>query len=701
MKSNATISVITVTYNSKPFLQEFFTSLLAADRQGLTLEIIMIDNGSTDDSVAWTRASFPAVTVVENDRNNYARALNRGIAEAAGDFVIISNNDAQVHAGWLTGLLAVMQGNPRIGAAQSKILFADGTTINSVGVTEIEQFYFADIGFDEPDRGQYDTPRQVDYVSGGSVMFRRECLHDVGAWDEDFIMYFEDIDYSLRCRAKGWQLWCAPASVMSHRYHGSTSNELCKYLCSRNRFFFIAKHHPLRLAESIPSCHFTKMGQFDFLYRTLLLAMRKMCTCQETDVVVKVLSRLHEAVVDALGTVSAHNFFSQLELILGLRKIRVGIYDHACHFAGGGQRYVAEMAALMQDRYEVTYIANKDMTLASYKEWFDLDLSRCALKVIKIPFFEERERIVPDEGMVLGESYNVFDIIAAESLAYDIFINANMLGKVNPLSPVSLFLCHFPDRERAPFFQVDKYDFLVTNGDYTGQWLKKRWGLKETHKLYPPVNMYNPDSSAQAKERIILSVSRFEVSGSKKQFEMVKAFAEMCRLHPEAMEGWRLILVGGSLPDNHYLAMVEDAVNKASGCPIALKPNISVAEVKECYRKAAIFWHACGLEENRPERVEHFGMTTVEAMQNYCVPIVIDGGGQREIVEHGECGFRFSTIAELQQFTLQCLGDHPLRERLAQKAYERSHLFDFDVFKSGVETIFAEMETALLGDDVL
>ena len=75
-----------------------------------------------------------------------------------------------------------------------------------------------------------------------------------------------------------------------------------------------------------------------------------------------------------------------------------------------------------------------------------------------------------DEGMVMLEDDNVFDIVARESLQYDIFINSNMLGKVNPLSPVSVFVCHFPDRKRSHFFHVDKYTHLLINGDYTGKW---------------------------------------------------------------------------------------------------------------------------------------------------------------------------------------------------------------------------------------
>jgi glycosyltransferase involved in cell wall biosynthesis len=425
-----------------------------------------------------------------------------------------------------------------------------------------------------------------------------------------------------------------------------------------------------------------------------------MCVCHDTGTVTQVLQSLKDRLPGYIGDISTYMFFSHLEIVLGLRRIRVGIYDHAGHFAGGGQRYVAEMAAIMQERYDVTYIFNNDVQLSDYKDWFDLDLTRSAMKIIRIPFFEKINRFTPDEGMVLSESSNPFDVISRESLNYDIFINANMLGKVNPLSPVSIFVCHFPDQEIARFFQVDQYDHLIINGDYTGEWVEKRWGLKPTRKLYPPVNMYNHESTADNKENIILSVSRFEISGSKKQIELVQAFREMCRQYPEETRGWKFVLLGGSTPGNSYLEALEEAV-VAAQCPIEIRANASVSEIKDYYRRAAVFWHACGLDETRPERVEHFGMTTVEAMQNSCVPIVIDGGGQREIVQHGESGFRFSTLEELKEFSLSVMKDRDQCRRMAEQACQRSQLFSHEVFRRQLDQLLDEVERELLGSDVL
>jgi glycosyltransferase involved in cell wall biosynthesis len=94
-------------------------------------------------------------------------------------------------------------------------------------------------------------------------------------------------------------------------------------------------------------------------------------------------------------------------------------------------------------------------------------------------------------------------------------------------------------------------------------------------------------------------------------------------------------------------------------------------------------------------------MTTVEAMQNYCVPIVIDGGGQAEIVEHGVSGFRFNTIKELLCYTVKVINDENLRKNLAVKAYERSHQFNSEVFKRSALELFSEIELNLRGVDSL
>lgn len=698
----AGVSIIVVNYNGIKYLEPCFNSIAELDTNSFEfVEIIMVDNLSDDGSVDFVKDKYPYIRIIQNNVNSYAKALNWGISESKGDYIAILNNDMTVEKNWLKGLVDVIKKDRLIGAVQSKILFSNGKTINSVGVEEVEDFYFRDIGFGKPDAFEAYEEEEREYITGGSVLLRRECLQSVGPFDEDFIMYMEDMDYSIRCRDKGWKIFFTPKSICYHKYHGTASSDLCDYFCSRNRFLLIGKHFPQRLSQSVKTSHFYLRNEFVSLYRSLIQAVKKLVEYNDTETSKEVLDSLKDVLIEVFGNQKAYNFFNQLEVALDLRKIKVGIYDHAFHFAGGGQKYAAKIAEILKDRYDITYIANKDISLDSYKEWFDIDISQCNLKVIKIPFFERCGRFFIDEGMVINEETNPFNIISKESINYDIFINANMLGKVEPLSSLSIFICHFPDRDKERFFSVDKYDYLITNSNYGTFWLKEKWGLETTLRLYPPVDMFHNSSQLNNKDKLILSVARFEYGGSKKQAEMVQAFGNLCQRDKKIKDDWKLILAGGSSEGNPYFDRVRQVVNTFQDADIELMTNLTNKELKDLYCKAAIFWHACGLGETNPHLVEHFGMTTVEAMQNYCVPIVIDGGGQREIVEHGISGFRFRTLDELMSYTAKIINNPKLREDLARNSHERSFLFTSDIFRDIVTQFFDDIEKELRGGEAL
>jgi O-antigen biosynthesis protein len=121
---------------------------------------------------------------------------------------------------------------------------------------------------------------------------------------------------------------------------------------------------------------------------------------------------------------------------------------------------------------------------------------------------------------------------------------------------------------------------------------------------------------------------------------------------------------------------------------IELKVNGSLDEVKSLYAKSSIFWHGCGLGEVNPQRFEHFGMATVEAMQNCCAPIAFCGGGQPEIVEHGRSGFLFNTVEELCRYSHQLIVNPDLLAELQAGAQQRSHNFRLAPFEHKVKSFF-------------
>lgn len=392
------------------------------------------------------------------------------------------------------------------------------------------------------------------------------------------------------------------------------------------------------------------------------------------------------------GLQNALNLIKRIEAALGLRRPEIGIYDNALHFIGGAQKYGCTIAAALQDDFDVTFIANADVALEQLQEWYGLDLSRCRIRTVPIPFFAEQEtgRGVFDAGMVDLKGSNPFHVISMESGLYDVFVNNCMLEMVYPLAGINEFVCHFPEREISRFFHVARYHHIIYNSRYTAEWIEKRWRIEAHTHIYPPVDMeggYQPD----LKRNQILSVSRFELSGNKQQMEMLKAFASMIRENPREMEGWRLVLAGGSTRINPYLERVRRMAAALPAGRVEILVDLSARKLRELYGRSRIFWHLSGLDQVDPARVEHFGMTTVEAMQNGVVPVVFRGGGQMEIVEEGVSGRLFENRRDLKTKTLDLLANPGLMEQLAEGAVEKSRLFSKAVFFEKIREHFKKI----------
>jgi glycosyltransferase involved in cell wall biosynthesis len=233
---------------------------------------------------------------------------------------------------------------------------------------------------------------------------------------------------------------------------------------------------------------------------------------------------------------------------------------------------------------------------------------------------------------------------------------------------------------------LDTYDRVVANSGYGAQWVQRLWN-RRCEVLVPAVRQ----REAGVKGPIILSVGRFfapERGHSKKQLEMVRAFA---RLSPDFPD-WELHLVGGCADqDQPYLDAVRDA---AEGLPVVLHVGASGEELDSLYARASIYWHATGLGEDLdadPERAEHFGITTVEAMSAGAVPVVMRAGGQLEIVREGIDGYFFADIDGLLARTAQIIGDEPLRERLSISSVERARVFGPEEFERRLRVMVDEV----------
>jgi glycosyltransferase involved in cell wall biosynthesis len=213
------------------------------------------------------------------------------------------------------------------------------------------------------------------------------------------------------------------------------------------------------------------------------------------------------------------------------------------------------------------------------------------------------------------------------------------------------------------------YPHRYANSEFTRQWTKKRWDV-DCLVLYPPVDIR---ARMGEKRPLILSIGR--ITPLKKQLAMVKTFASMGR---RGLAGWSYHCAGG-LGEQADLREYFNEIRRAAGtAPVQLMANPSRADLESSLCSARVFWHAMGYgqdEESEPAAMEHFGITTVEAMAWGCVPVVINRGGQPEIVRHGVDGFLWNTLEELEYYTRLLMDDDTLWVSMSESARGRAQAF--------------------------
>ena len=239
---------------------------------------------------------------------------------------------------------------------------------------------------------------------------------------------------------------------------------------------------------------------------------------------------------------------------------------------------------------------------------------------------------------------------------------------------------------------LSKNEVVLSNSKYTGSWINKIYGNKMSIKmLYPPVSV--EEFYSEKKENIILSVGRFFIGDhNKKQLELIKFFKRMYDLYPE-IRSYTFHLCGGTHKEKRNLQYLELCHMSAEGYPIEIHPNIQYENLKSLYAKSKIFWHASGLYENEqasPDKFEHFGITTVEAMASGCIPVVIGVAGQLEIVENNINGFLWKTEEQLVNLTRKVIADETLQQKLSENAIKRAKDFDHAHFDKRVREIFGK-----------
>jgi GT2 family glycosyltransferase len=252
------VHAIVVTHSGASWLPSCLRSLAAQDARA-RLELVVVDNGSTDGTAALLRADFPSVAVLRLPENQgYARGNNaalRRALSAGADFAALVNDDVEVEAGWLQALLDAAAAHPEAGLFCGTLLFRGEERVNSTGL-EIDAFGRArdrDFGLPRGQISRGDGP--VAGVSGGAALLRCELLRRTGLFDPGYFAYYEDVDLSLRAARAGSLAWYAGQAVARHRF-GATAgvgSPRQRFLLGRGHLRTLALHQPaLRAAALVP-----------------------------------------------------------------------------------------------------------------------------------------------------------------------------------------------------------------------------------------------------------------------------------------------------------------------------------------------------------------------------------------------------------------------------------------------------------------
>ncbi|SFC61534.1 hypothetical protein SAMN05421747_11669 [Parapedobacter composti] len=254
MKQHPKVAVVILNWNGRFFLEKFLPSVYNSTYP--QVQFVVGDNGSTDDSITFVTTHFPTVRIIRNRQNlGFAGGYNEVLKQVDADYFVLLNSDVEVTPNWINPVIALLEANPDMAAAQPKIRScyhrnyfehagAAGGYMDSYGFPFCRGRILHVV---EPDDGQYDTPCDIFWASGAAFFIRRSCWEASGGFDADFFAHMEEIDLCWRLKRMGYRIGYCPQSVVYHVGGGTldVQNPRKTYLNFRNSLFTLQKNLPV------------------------------------------------------------------------------------------------------------------------------------------------------------------------------------------------------------------------------------------------------------------------------------------------------------------------------------------------------------------------------------------------------------------------------------------------------------------------
>lgn len=251
---NPSVAIAILNWNGRNYLEKFLPSVNASTYPNK--QIVVIDNASTDESIAFLHEQYPQVKIVRLPVNyGFAKGYNEGLKQVEADYYILLNSDVEVEAGWIEPMVDLLENNKNIAACQPKLLqYHQKTLFEYAGAAGGWMDY---LGYPfargrifdvcEVDNGQYDDAQPVFWASGAALFIRSEVFKEAKGFDEYFFAHQEEIDLCWRLQWAGYEIYCCPAAVVYHVGGGTLpkGNSRKVFLNFRNNLVMMAKNLPL------------------------------------------------------------------------------------------------------------------------------------------------------------------------------------------------------------------------------------------------------------------------------------------------------------------------------------------------------------------------------------------------------------------------------------------------------------------------
>ena len=352
------------------------------------------------------------------------------------------------------------------------------------------------------------------------------------------------------------------------------------------------------------------------------------------------------------------------------KKYKVGIYSPYLEVYGGGERYIYSIASLLSSQNEVSIYADKSI-IDKAKDLLNINLDRIHF----LPIAQFRKQNFLNKLITL----NKFDLFFSMTDG-SIFFSAARKNFLVIQSPA-----HIPSTDFLNRIKLINWRILCYS-QFMQEIIFKKTGRK-ADILPPCINNGIIPSVHIQKENIILTVGRFFLYPHSKKHEFMLRF--FIKYYRKYFPDWKLIIAGG-LTEEGGQELVNKLMLQSKDFPVEIVVNPSFDSLQLLYQRAKIYWHATGFGEDLekfPERAEHFGITTVEAMAKGTVPVVFNGGGQKEIISDEVDGFLWDSEKDLLDKTYNLVQNEDLLKDFSSKARVKAVLYSEQKFYAKLQKI--------------